>query len=353
MEKKTEEKKMNWSRVATVIGIAIVLVVAFIALWKLSGEDKKPSNQLVFTVGTEEVYLDEVNFCILQNVMNLGITAQSMEGVKADNGIDAADYYKDEIKQLIMDYKVAYQIAKKQGLSVTEEEKALIQKDVTTYLGKVDARLLNYYGVDKDIIEEIYTQRYLGHKVEKEAVSDLKIEDDKYCAVYMLLFPKIEMEADGSYVTLEDGETPIMLSDDEINKRKKDADEALVKLKDGAEIEAIAKEYGVEAFSSEERNLAKSFGEPFSKYTTTLKTGEYSPVLETESCYAILKMVEENNQELADQIISHYRADKEKELLQEKRAEWRRELGVSDEPVFSGKVWEQISLYDYVSGMEE
>ena len=78
MEKKTEEKKMNWSRVATVIGIAIVLVVAFIALWKLSGEDKKPSNQLVFTVGTEEVYLDEVNFCILQNVMNLGITAQSM-----------------------------------------------------------------------------------------------------------------------------------------------------------------------------------------------------------------------------------------------------------------------------------
>ena len=64
-------------------------------------------------------------------------------------------------------------------------------------------------------------------------------------------------------------------------------------------------------------------------------------------------MVEENNQELADQIISHYRADKEKELLQEKRAEWRRELGISDEPVFSGKVWEQISLYDYVSGMEE
>ncbi len=353
MENKMEQKKIKWNHIATVLGVILILVVACIGLWKLSGEDKKPANQLVFTVGTEEVYLDEVNFCIIQNVLNLGITAQSMQGVKAENGMDAADYYKDEIKQLIIDYKVAYQMAQKQGLALTDEEKTLIQKDVTSYLGKVDARLLNHYGISRDVVEHVYTQRYLGHKVEQKAVAELEIEEDKYCTVYMLLFPKIEMEADGSYVTQEDGETPIMLSDDEISRRKKDADEALAKLKDGAEIETLAKEYGVEAFSSEERNLAKSYGEPFSKYTTTLKTGEYSPVLETESCYAILKMVEENNQELADQIISHYRADMEKELLQEKRAEWRSELGIANEPVMNGKLWEHISLYDYVSGMED
>ncbi len=353
MEKKMEQKKMNWNRVVTVLGVIAVLVIACVGLWKLSGEDKKPSKQLVFTVGTEEVYLDEVHFCIIQNMLNLGITAESMQGVKADNGMDAADYYKDEIKQLIMDYKVAYQMAQKQGLHVTEEEEALIQKDVTAYLGKIDARLLNHYGISKEVVERVYTQRYLGHKVEQEALSELEIEEDKYCTVYMLLFPKIEMEADGSYVTQEDGETPIMLSDDEISKRKQDADEALSKLKDGAQIEAIAKEYGVEAFSSTESNLAKSYGEPFSKYTTTLKKDEYSPVIETESCYAILKMVEENNKELADQIINHYRSDMEKELLLEKRAQWRSELGIANEPDMNKKIWEKISLYDYVSGMED
>lgn len=354
MEKKkkdTEEKQNNnklMKNILTMMAVVVVLILATIGLWKLSGKGDEPSETLVFTVGTEEVYLDEVNFCILQNVLDLGITAQSMQNVTAADGTDAATYYKQEILDLIMEYKIEYLIAKEQGITMTEEEEQAVRNDVVEYLGQVDARLLNQWGVKQDTVYEVYRQRYLANRLEKTITEDVDVEDQKYCTIYMLLFPKIEMQEDGNYVTAEDGVTPIMLSDTEIKKRKEDADQALVELKDGADIEEIAEKYGVAAYSSEESNMTSSFGEPFSQYAESLKAGEYSPVLDIESCYAIVKMITENNEVLAEQIMEYYKADVTEEMLQQKRLEWREQLGVGQTPEFKNKVWEKISLYDYV-----
>ncbi len=346
----TEKKKNNKHLMKYVLPILAVLVVfvVVIGLWKLSGEGDKPSDILVFTVGTEEVYLDEVHFCILQNVLDLGITAESMQNVTADDGTDAATYYKQEILDLIVEYKIEYMIAKEQGITMTEEEEKAVRNDVVEYLGQVDARLLNQWGIEQDTIYEIYRQRYLAHQLEKTVTDAVEVEEQKYCTIYMLLFPKIEMQEDGNYVTAEDGVTPIMLSDAAMQKRKEDADQALVELKDGADIEEVAEQYGVATYSSQESNMTSSFGEPFSQYAESLKTGEYSPVLDTESCYAILKMITENNEALAEQIMTYYRADVAKEELQEKRLEWREHLGIIHAPEFENRVWEKISLYDYV-----
>lgn len=349
-KKNTEEKKNNKKIENLIFGIVIVvaLVLAVLGLWKLSGEGDKPSNTLVFTIGSEEVYLDEVNFCILQNVLNLGITAESMQGVTAEDGTDAASYYKQEILDLIMEYKVEYLMAKEQGITMTEEEEKQVRNDAVKYLGQIDARLLNQWGIDQDIVYEVYRQRYLASQLEQTVIETVEVDDQKYCTIYMLLFPKIEMQEDGNYVAQEDGVTPIMLSDTDIQKRKEDANQALIELKDGAEIEAIAQKYGVENYSSTESNMTGSFGEPFTQYAESLKAGEYSPVLETESCYAIIKMITENNEALANEVMKRYRADVAEEMLLEKRIEWREQLGVGQTPEFNSKIWEKISLYDYV-----
>lgn len=231
---------------------------------------------------------------------------------------------------------------------MTEEEEKTVQNDVTEYLGQIDARLLNQWGIQRDVIEKVYMQRFLGHKLEEKVVEELEVEDEKYCTIYMLLFPKIEMAEDGNYLTAADGVSPIMLSDADIQKNKENAEQALQELKDGADIEEIAKEYGVDSYSAEESNIASSFGEPFSQYAESLKEGEYSPVLETESCYAIIKMINENNEEFAEQIMEYYKADLQEETLQEKRTQWREQLGIGETPEFEGKTWEKISLYDYV-----
>ena len=343
-----QAKNKRVENIITVFVVIIVLIVAALGLWKLSGEDQKPSKVHVFTVGTEKVYQDEVNLCIIQNTIDLGVSADHLDTATAEDGTLAADYYKQQILDVIMDYKVEYMIAKEQGLTLTEQEEKEVLLDVVDYMGKVDARVLNQWGVTKELIEKVYKQRYLARKLETQVLEDVDVDEVTYCTVYLMLFPKLEMNEDGSYMTQEDGETPVMLSEDEIAQRKKDADAALKELKAGGEPAEIAKKYGVEAYSSEENNTPETFGEPFSEYAKKLKNGECTPVLDIESCYAIMQMVNTNNEQIANEIQEYYQADMKAQALEEKRAEWYTQLGVGKEPIFEGKIWEKISLYDYV-----
>ena len=353
MEKKKapEERKRSKEIVSTVVVIVVMLILAAIGLWMLSGEGNKPSDKLVFTVGEEEVYLDEINFCILQNVVNLGITTDMLNNTKTKDGSSAAEYYKQEILGLITDYKVEYMTARQQGFAMTEEEEKSVRSDAVQFMGSINGGVLSELGITQDMVIEVYKQRYLAKKLEDTVIGDIEAEEQKFCTMYMLLFPKVEMEEDGDYKRQEDGETPIMLSEEDIAKRKEDADTAYQELIDGAEIEEVAKKYGVAAYSGEESNLSGSFGEPFSEYAESLKEGEYSPVLDMESCYAILKMVTENNAELAEQILGYYNSDVAKDKIEEEKKRWYEEAGIEG-PEFNGNIWEKISLYDFTQYVE-
>lgn len=354
---KARKQEGRWKKqkeiIITVLAAFILIVLVAAGLWKLSGAGNEPADKLVFTVGQEEVYLDEVNLCILQNVVNLEITTDSLENTTAQDGSEAAEYYKQEILELIRDYKVEYMVAKKQGIVLTEEEEKSIRSDAVQFVGNISGTILNQLGITQDCVTEVFKQRYLAKKLEDDVKDDVTVEKQNYATMYMLLFPKVEMTENGDYKRQEDGETPVMLSEEKIAQRKKEADAAYEELLDGAKIEDVANQYGVSAFSGEESNLAESFGTPFSEYAQSLKENEYSPVLETESCYAILKMIEVNNQDLADQIMSYYKADLEKEKITEKKKQWYEETGVSEELEFAGSTWKAISLYDFTKFMEE
>lgn len=350
-KKDSGDHKRRKEIVSTVVVVVVILVLAAAGLWMLSGEGNKPSDKLVFTVGEEEVYLDEVNFCILQNVVNLGITSDMLNNTTAEDGSSAAEYYKQEILELITDYKVEYITAKQQGLVITEEEEKSIRSDAVQFMGNLNGRVLSQFGITQDMVIEVFKQRYLAKKLEDTVTEDIETEEQNFCTIYMLLFPKVEMGEDGDYKRQEDGETPIMLSEEDIAKRKEDADTAYQELIDGAEIEEVAEKYGVAAYSGEESNLSGSFGEPFSEYVESLKEGEYSPVLDIESCYAILKMVTENNEELAEQILSYYNADVAKDKIEEEKKRWYEEVGI-EKLKFNGSVWEKVSLYDFTQYVE-
>lgn len=348
LERRGKRKKLLISVVFAVAGITIVAAV----LWKISGAGTVPSQKSVFRIGGEEVFLDEVNLCILQNVMNIGIT-DNMLNTTAQDGSSMDDFYKGKILQVITDYKVEAKIAEQQGITLSEKDRDAIRVDAVEYMGMVDGRILKQLGITQERVIEIYTQRYLAHALEESVIKDLKVEEQKYCTMYMLLFPKVETDANGDYVREDDGETPVMLSEEDIKKKKEDCEKAYEELKDGADIEEIAVKYGVSNVSGEESNLAESFEEPFSEYAVKLKEGEYSPILETASCYGILKMITENNEEIAEQIMGYYKSDLEQETIDENKTKWYEEAGAGSGADFVGSTWENISLYDFVKYVEE
>lgn len=348
LEKRGKRKKLLISVVFAVAGIMIAAAV----LWKISGAGTVPSQKSVFRIGGEEVFLDEVNLCILQNVMNIGIT-DNMLNTTSQDGSSMDDFYKDKILQVITDYKVEAKIAEQQGITLSEKDRDAIRVDAVEYMGTVDGRILKQLGITQERVIEIYTQRYLAHALEESVIKDLKVEEQKYCTMYMLLFPKVETDANGDYVREDDGEAPVMLSEEDIKKKKEDCEKAYEELKDGADIEEIAVKYGVSNVSGEESNLAESFEKPFSEYAVKLKEGEYSPILETASCYGILKMITENNEEIAEQIMGYYKSDLEQETIDENKTKWYEEAGAGSGADFVGSTWENISLYDFVKYVEE
>lgn len=350
-----EKTKMNkkLSMVITIlVGILIFSLMAM-GLWILSGEGRKPKDKPVLCVGEETVYLDEVNLYCLENVAQLGITQEQLKNQKADDGTPASDYYKEEILQLIMDTKVTYIEACREGITLTEGEEEEVKKDAMAYISSVNASILNEFGITKETVIESYKQRFIAQKLTDSVSEGVEVEEQKYATVYIMMFPKVEIDENGDYVRGSDGETPVLLSEEEIEQKKEDANGALEELKAEKDPDEVAEKYGVSLVSGQESNLVGSFGEPFDGYISSLKEGECTSVIDIESCYFIIKMLDENNEDFAEQILSYYRKDKEKEAVEEAVNKWYEECGISHEAEFTGTVWENLSLDDFARYVEE
>ena len=362
IEKNINEKSGKKELLITVIIIVCALVLITAGLIILFHKEHSEYDTVVLKVGDEKVRKDEINFLMLQNAVDLKISADTLE-VSEDTlkslGVDSADeYYKNEIVKMVMDYKVEYMTAKKQGIIMSDDDKSKVRKDATEYLSGVNARILSELGITKDRIIEIYEQRFLATKLVDETKSGIEVDepdiDKRFATVYIMLFPKVVTTDDGNYEREADGETPVMLSDDEIKEQKEKADAAYKELtEDNADVEEVAKKYGVEAFSGMQYNLVESFEEPFSDCIKKLKEGEYSNVIDESSFYGIVKMVSENNEQLSEQIMKQYNEDMIDESFNKKLDEWYTELGISKDPVFVGDTWDKITFYDFVKYVGE
>lgn len=351
-KKKRKQKNKLWNVIWILLAIAAIALLAF-GMWKLSGEGKQPADTVVFYVGEELVYLDEVNLYCLENVVQLGLTTNQLDSVTAEDGRSASEYYKDEILTLIMNTKVTYKKAMDEGITLTKKEEEEVNNDAVSYVDSVSGSVLKEFGITMDTVTKNYRERYIVKKYSDTIVENVDVEDQKYCTLYMLMFPKVEVDEDGNYKKDEDGESAILLSEDEISQKKQDAEDALAMLKDGKEPEEVAKEYGIENVSGQESNLTGSFGDPIDEYASSLKKGECSPVLELDSAYVIVQMINENNKELADEILSYYKNDKGQEVLAESVQSWYEEYGIGEEPEWNGSLWDEISLYDFARYVEE
>lgn len=345
------KKKSRKGSIVLCSFIGVAAILAFV-LWLNRFAFYEPAEVKAFQVGEDMVYMDEVNFCILENMLDLGIDVEALQESVAED-MTADEFYKQNIMNAIMDYKVEAQMAKREGLVLTKEEKEDANKDVISFMETVDGGVLRELGITRDTIVDVYQQRYLAQKLVAQVTENLETEEVSYCTMYMLMFPKIKMTVDGNYVKNEDTGEPIMLSDEEISKREAEADTAYEELQSGADIEELAKKYGVEGFSGEESNTPESFGEPLSEYAKTLKEGEISPVIDISSCYVILKMINPNNKEMAEQIMGYYRSDLAEKAIEENKTKWYDEIGASQDKTWTSAAWKKVTLYDFVGYVEE
>ena len=122
------KKKSRKGSIVLCSFIGVAAILAFV-LWLNRFAFYEPAEVKAFQVGEDMVYMDEVNFCILENMLDLGIDVEALQESVAED-MTADEFYKQNIMNAIMDYKVEAQMAKREGLVLTKEEKEDANKDV-------------------------------------------------------------------------------------------------------------------------------------------------------------------------------------------------------------------------------
>lgn len=350
MNEKVEQKEKSKVNKKVLFGVSIcfvVLVLVVIICFSKMGKTTDPSKEKAFQIGDDITYMNEVYVCVLQTLLPLELDQEKLSATLED-GRTAEEYYKTSVYEIMEKYKIECLIAKEQGIELTESEKQAVKDDVTVFVSTISGKAMRELQITSDCVEKVMEEQHLAHKLEVETVSDIEVEDLQYCTIYYMMFPKVKTYENGEFVMSENGETPVLLNVDEIEKRKEDAQNARELLLAGEEAEAVAKQYGVEAFSGVQSSLVESFDEPICDWVKELKEGDCSEVKEISSCYAVIKLLSSHDEEKEEQVADDYRIDLENKKISEKMSEWRDKVYGEAETGKTYQAWDKMSLFDFL-----
>ena len=207
---------------------------------------------------------------------------------KSIDGVRLSDNIKNMVLAQIAQVKVMNLMATDYGISLTEEEKALISESTSQYYASLNADEITLLGATPEVVEKIYTEYAIANKVYEYIIRDInpEISDDeaRTIEVMHILIKTYALDSSGNKVEYtKRAKNEALENIEAIRARATDPEEP-------EDFEALALEY------NEDDVMTYSFGrgemaESFEEAAFSLDTGEISPVIETEYGYHIIKCI--------------------------------------------------------------
>lgn len=324
------------------------------ALTKEGGLSKdEASSTKVMVIGEYDIYMDEMLFYALQNlVVNKG-TEQAVK--------DNPTLYKDGAVSLIRTTKILYDVAKHNDVQLTEEEKTANQKTIDNFKAKVPKKLLDKYGISDAVIEKAFTEQACVTKFENDIRNDMagqakqdimdKCKDYNFVEVKYILFPTVETteadepkkDADGNYV---------YLSDSEKEKVKENAEKMIGELEDGGDVEALIQDYGLSNYCQDMSGYVGSFSEKMNSALEDAKAGQCSEIIEDTLGYLVLYVKSDHNQSLLDSYAYVVANDVVEQEFSTLENQWLSTIEVDEEKDMEGTVWADYDLTNLAIDLE-
>lgn len=304
--------------------------------------EKADGSTVVMTIEDHQVTLSEVYLFLIQYCYN---SSQSSALVDETTGAAIINSTIDEIKLETVEYLLALNMEVK--LSVEELEQAqLIADTFYQYFGE---SFLSRYGIDYEQVKELFVrQAYingLGNKAREELAEEYKaqyekdFEDRIFHSVYYVLFPSIQYDEAGNPVMDEEGGYAL-LSEEELAIQRAKAEELREKVLAGTDMETLAEEYGIAAYSGIERNYDGAYEQSLNDAIAGMEKGDISEVIETEAGYMVVRMDNNNDEDYKEYLISYMAAQSANSLFPSMQENWITQSGVEsivpDEAVLSG-----------------
>ena len=305
-KKKTRHSK----KIITAIMLACVMLISCVGCGKKTVSVEEAKKNVVMTLNDYDVTLSEYNLFAIQYMMMQGMNPDDITSDKIDS---MKTEIANEIKLEIVEYLLAQQT---DGVEVTDDAKAEISTNTDNYIDKMGEDFLSQYGIDKAAVTQLFTEQAYIKALTDKAKQDLaddayednaeKFKDIDFHTVYYALFPSIQYDEDGNAVTDDNGEN-VSLSDDELKKQKEKAEELQKRAAKGEKLEDLIEEYGISAYSGEERNYQGAYEDKLNQVVDNMKEGDISDVVETDAGYMVVRMDNPKDEDYKEYAL-HYAA---------------------------------------------
>ncbi len=338
-QKRRHKRKLRkWVVVAVWILIA-VLVAAVI--WSVFAGKKKKA----FSIGDETIYADELAFYALQFAMNYHISNVDMLYQMQDGTTTYEDYYKEELKQHIIDTKVMYICANQEGITLSEGERTDIDNQVATTISQL-SEYLDKFDVEDKVVKRVLTEQYLADKLHKKTFKNAG-ESRRFFHTHNLLFTTVAVNSDGTMKLNEDGTVQT------VNETTKEHQYALamkaVELsKSGKTLEEIEEILSPDVTASHIYGDIEQYdSKEYLDAVLHMKDGDVSNVVETIYGYNVFQLISANDKEYAKKQEAQEQSIYASEQFDEQMEIWCLNAEFDNSKLI-GKAWEQFDIKNYV-----
>ncbi len=302
----------------------------------LVGCGSKPldGSQVVATVGEKEMKLEEANFLLRYQQVQVESYYESMlgEGIYSmdlyGNGTTFGESFKSDVMTQMHEYYILEEKAAEYGAALTEDEKAAITEAATTFLAANDESTKEQMTATQESVESILSYLTLTDKmgVAIAAEANVTVTDEEAA------------QRGFSYISVTKGSGDNALSEEELQENKDKLAAVAESVNAGNTMDAAAVEQGMTAYTGSYGEGTNSYDEAVITALEALKEGEVSDIVETDSTIYLLQITADFDEEATASRKETLIETAQSEYYESLMTEWKEEYPLT----IKEDVWEQV-----------
>ena len=288
-----------------------------------SNEGKTADKVVVFTLGDETVYLDEVNIyatAVRQEYeRDYGSGIWTVELNNEDGEAQTIEEItKEDVIEEMVQVKVLAASADTYGVALTQEENAEIEAQAEAFVnGLTDAERRDL-GIDTELARKVYEQNAIAGKVYDRIMAagqvEISEEDCRQTTIYDMFFSYYKEEGD-TFTPMDDTEKA------EVHQRAVDAYQRVTSVDDPLTVESAAFEFGATegvTYTMDREGFLGQFGEDITAQIYDATDGSvFGPVEGTDGCH-VIQLIAWNDEAAT--------AEKKQAMMEDVRREYFQEV---------------------------
>ncbi len=336
--------------------IVSLLLISLLAVGMtfMAGCSKKtePAKSIAVTINDTDIYLNELMYYIMAVESNGAqydayyqqFTGTSYWDTEYSEGVTMREQAKEYVMDTAQMYEILYDKAVKAGYTLTDDEKTQAESNADQILSSISEEQLKITGFTKEVLAKVQEKLSVGGKYYQDLIDGFDIDEEEIKAsinrdeyrqynTEYLFIPTTELDENYEYIDL---------SEEEKAAAKTSITAALDKAKAGEEFSVITEED--DTITTSTLNFAIDDGtaeEAYQEAAVKLENDACTPdIVETETGYYIIKMVDNDSSEAYDQAVEEAISQAQEEAFDAEYQKMKEEYTVT----INSDVWDPIVM---------